>query len=39
MEYVPGFVGMNNLGKMDFANTVMLVINVVKEVREYFLIN
>jgi hypothetical protein len=39
MEYVPGVIGMNNLGRMDFASGVMQMLNAVAEVREYFLTN
>ena len=37
-EFYPGVIGMNNLGKTDFANVVIYLLNGVREVRRFFVI-
>ena len=38
-EFFPGVVGINNLGKTDYATSVFYLFNAIKEIRTYFLTN
>ena len=38
-EFFPGVVGINNLGKTDYATSVIYLLNAIKEIRAYFLLN
>jgi U4/U6.U5 tri-snRNP-associated protein 2 len=38
-EFYPGIIGMNNLGKTDYATSIIYLLNCIKPIRRYFLLN
>lgn len=38
-QFMPGVIGMNNLGKTDWANCVIFMINSVKAIRKFYLLS